>query len=58
MYYWQWEYQFIFDEVEGFIRENNAIHYNKSDVYEIPSNNETSILIMKKRIFLVINLGN
>lgn len=38
----------FFDEVEGFIRENNAIHYNKSDVYEIPSNNETSILIMKK----------
>lgn len=38
----------FFDEIEGFMRESNAIYYNKSDVYEIPSNNETSILIMKK----------
>ena len=38
----------FFDEIGGFIRENNAILYKKSVVYEIPSNNETSILIMKK----------
>lgn len=38
----------FFDEIEGFMRKGNAIHYNNSDVYEIPSNNETSILIMKK----------
>lgn len=39
---------YFFDEIEGFTRESNAILYKKSVVYEIPSNNETSILIIKK----------
>lgn len=37
----------FFDEIEGFIRKDNKISYCNSTVYEIPSNNEESILIMQ-----------